>query len=146
MKRIMRNQTLQQLGIVALLFLVGGIVILCAGQSIAQVEPVQKPTATPYPPTITYCITLSGSEAKAFYSVANTTLLWIENAIHERARKAVDYQVSRAMRDTTGEILSDVDRLTIQNVLEQQGYLVAPDAEYIPLDIKYMIIDFANLE
>ena len=82
----------------------------------------------------TYTITLSDAEDKALHTVALSAQDWIDNAVHERCRIAIDkIFIAEAQRisATGGEISGTKDSIVmaanIESAAERQARL---DAEY----------------
>lgn len=73
---------------------------------------------------ITYTITLTEAEDKALRFVANDVQDWIDNAVHERCRIAIDEVVR----------------------IEMQRMLADPSVQQIPADKETIVANFVPLQ
>lgn len=93
-----------------------------------------------------YTILLSEEEEKAFLHIVLDINEWIQNAVHERARIAIDEVCKKAFEETDDTvILSELDKRFISNAIAQTGRLFGK-VKTLPIDIKQKIVQLATIE
>jgi polyhydroxyalkanoate synthesis regulator phasin len=92
-----------------------------------------------------YTIELSTEEEKALLTDMLSVQDWLDNAIHEKARRCMDEVCGQALRDKAGTILTTEEKQAIVAELANEGSIISTVKE-MPEAIKRQIVSMARVK
>ncbi len=92
-----------------------------------------------------YTITLSVEQEKALLTDMITIQDWIDNAIHNKARRCIDTVCEQALNDQTNTILTAQEKKDIVTALAADGQIITT-VKQMPVAIKKQIVSLARVQ
>lgn len=92
-----------------------------------------------------WTINLSAEEEKALLTDMISVQEWLDNVIHDKARKCIDRVATQALEDSTDKILTKAEKQQVVSALAAQGKIITT-VKQIPEIIKYQIVAKARVK
>jgi hypothetical protein len=92
-----------------------------------------------------YTIELSAEEEKALLTDMLSVQDWLDNAVHEKARRCVDEVCRQALEDSTDTILTRTEKQVVVAGLANEGKVIST-VKQMPEAIKTQIVAMARVK